>query len=274
MLVTDLDGTLLRSDLTISQRTRDVLGDLTATGIPVVPATARQVRGIKMLADQIPFTGWAITSNGAVVAHLHTGEVLAEATLTEAAQRGFAAAVLAAVPGAVFFGVRNAGTSPAAEAGYQALSVYNDHKRRPSEWEVLSRDELLGLPNNKVAVRHPELPAIELYAIVQALDLPGVTVSHSGAPFLDVTAAGVSKAWGLDRLSEHLGIAADDVVAFGDELNDVAMLTWAGHAVAMPHAGPAVQATADQIAPGNDDDGLARVVEELIMTGRFGTLTT
>lgn len=273
MLVTDLDGTLLRSDLTVSQRTRDVLARLTAAGIPVVPATARQVRGINMLVDQIPFAGWAITSNGAVVVHLHTGEVLAEATLTEQVQRAFASAVLDAAPDTVFFGVRDAGTSAAAEAGYQSLSRYNDHKRHPSEWEVMDRDALLGLPNNKVAIRHPDLPVLELHQIVRALDLPEVTVSHSGAPFLDVTAAGVSKAWGLNRLGAYLGITPDEVVAFGDELNDVSMLTLAGHAVAMQHAGPAVRAIADRIAPDNDDDGLAQVVDDLITAGWFGALT-
>ena len=60
------------------------------------------------------------------------------------------------------------------------------------------------------------------------------------------------------------------MIAFGDELNDVSMLTWAGHAVAIDHAGPQVQAVADRIAPSNDDDGLAQVLEELITAGAFG----
>lgn len=270
MVATDLDGTLLRSDLTVSRRTRDVLGRLTDAGVAVVPATARQVRGIQMLQDQVRFTGWAISSNGAVVVHVDTGEVLAEATLSAADQHGFAEAVLAAAPGTAFFGVRDAGTTPAAEPAYRDLAVYADHKRHPAEWEVLDRARLLDLPSNKIAIRHPDIPVAELLRIVLTLDLPQVTITHSGAPFLDVTAAGVSKAWGLARLGDHLGIEPAEVIAFGDELNDVSMLTWAGHAVAMDHAGPPVRAVADRVAPGNDDDGLARVLEELITAGWFG----
>lgn len=270
MVATDLDGTLLRTDLTVSQRTRDVLARLNEAGVAVVPATARQVRSVRTLEDQVRFTGWAITSNGAVVVHVGTGEVLAQATLSPADQRAFADAVLAAAPGTVFFGVRDAGTSAAAEVGYRDLAAYADHKRHPADWEVMDRDRLLELPHNKVAIRHPDLPVTELLRIVLGLDLPQVTIAHSGAPFLDVTAAGVSKAWGLARLGDHLGIAPAEVIAFGDELNDVSMLTWAGHAVAIDHAGPQVWAVADQIAPGNDEDGLAQVLEELIAAGRFG----
>ena len=196
MVATDLDGTLLRSDLTVSQRTRDVLGRLTAAGVVVVPATARQVRGIQMLQDEVRFTGWAISSNGAVVVHVATGEVLAEATLSAADQHALADLVLAAAPGTVFFGVRDAGTTPAAELGYRDLAVYADHKRNPAEWEVLDRAQLLDLPSNKIAIRHPDLPVTELLQIVVGLDLPQVTIAHSGAPFLDITAAGVSKAGG------------------------------------------------------------------------------
>lgn len=269
MVATDLDGTLLRSDLTVSQRTRDVLAELEALGIPVVPATARQVTGVRMLQDQVQFPSWVVTSNGAVVADLRTGDHLAEATLTEEAQRAFADSVLEAAPGAVFFGVRNAGTQPAAERAYQAISVFDDHKRDPADWEVLTRDELLAQANNKVAVRHPDLPALELYALISKLEIPDVTVTNSGAPFLDVSAAGVSKAWGLTKITDHLGISPDEVVAFGDALNDIAMLAWAGHAVAMDHAGREVKAVADEIAPSNDDDGLAQVLEKLIMDGQF-----
>lgn len=127
MVVSDLDGTLLRSDLTVGGRTRAVLTRLETDGAWVVPATARQVRGIEMLVDQISFSGRAICSNGAVVTHLRTGQVLAEATSDAAAQRVFAGRVLAAVPGTVFFGVRDAGTSAAAEPGYRALALFNDH---------------------------------------------------------------------------------------------------------------------------------------------------
>ncbi|MGW9157307.1 HAD family hydrolase [Microbacterium sp. NPDC055665] len=75
---------------------------------------------------------------------------------------------------------------------------------------------------------------------------------------------GVTKATGLARLCEHLGIGRADVVAFGDALNDVEMLRWAGRGVAMAHAEPVVQAAADETTASNDDDGVAQVIERLL----------
>jgi len=79
-----------------------------------------------------------------------------------------------------------------------------------------------------------------------------------------VLPAGVSKAWGLERLRLHLGVNPKDTLAFGDELNDLAMLRWAGHAVAMPAAPAEVKAAADTIAPaGPEEDGVAQVINGL-----------
>lgn len=196
--------------------------------------------------------------------------MLVEATLDEAAQRAFADRALAAVPGTVFFGVRDAGTSAAAEAGYRALALLNDHKRNPAEWDLVSRDELLGLPNNKIAIRHPDLRVDELHQIVRTLDLSDVTSRTPAHPSSTSPRPGCPRRGGLARLCEHLGLGADEVIAFGDELNDVEMLSWAGYAVAIQQAGPAVRGVADRIAPGNDDDGLAQVLEGLVADGRFG----
>ncbi|MGI0504296.1 HAD-IIB family hydrolase, partial [Burkholderia sp. ZZQ-2] len=73
-----------------------------------------------------------------------------------------------------------------------------------------------------------------------------------GAPFVEVMAEGVTKATGLARLCEHLGIDRADVVAFGDALNDVEMLRWAGHGVAMADAEPLVHDAADETTASND----------------------
>ena len=77
-------------------------------------------------------------------------------------------------------------------------------------------------------------------------------------------ADGVTKATGLARLCEHLEIERRDVIAFGDALNDVEMLRWAGHGVAMAGAADVVQDAADETTASNDDDGVARVIERVL----------
>ncbi|WP_331715508.1 HAD-IIB family hydrolase [Tessaracoccus coleopterorum] len=92
-------------------------------------------------------------------------------------------------------------------------------------------------------------------------------MSTSGAPFLEVAAGGVNKATGLEKLCGRLGIDRSEVIAFGDNNNDVEMLGWVGHGVAMGNALPEVAGLADEVTLSNDEDGVALVVERLAAAG-------
>ena len=82
----------------------------------------------------------------------------------------------------------------------------------------------------------------------------------SASSLLEISAAGVTKASTLAVLCDELGIAPEEVVAFGDMPNDIAMLDWAGGSYAMADAHPTVVEAADHVAPRNDEDGVARVL--------------
>jgi hypothetical protein len=90
-----------------------------------------------------------------------------------------------------------------------------------------------------------------------------VTHSNSAGDLLEISAAGVSKASALAALCAQRDIPAERVIAFGDMPNDLSMLRWAGHAVAVGGSHPDVLAAADEVAPGNDDDGVARVLARM-----------
>ena len=79
-----------------------------------------------------------------------------------------------------------------------------------------------------------------------------------------MSARGVTKASTLAMLCEEQGIAADEVLALGDMPNDLPMLAWAGTSYAMANAHPSVREAADHVAPANDDDGVAQVIEALL----------
>ena len=89
----------------------------------------------------------------------------------------------------------------------------------------------------------------------------------SGSGLVELTALGVTKAAGLTWLCERLGVPAQDVVAFGDMPNDVPMLAWAGRAVAVANAHPAVKAVADEVTGSNDEDGVARWLDAAVPAG-------
>ncbi|TSA84693.1 HAD family phosphatase [Deinococcus detaillensis] len=264
LIATDLDGTLLRSDLSVSERTRRALDRARAAGIHTVPVTARQPHGVKMIAEQAGFNEYALCGNGAHGVHLATGETLFEAHVTQAAQRALAEALSAQVPDVLFVSVRDGGTTFVAQQGYAEIAHFEDHKRDPGTMGSAGLAEVLALPSLKFIVRHATLTPRELLTQVQALNLSGFAATHSGAPFLEILAEGVSKAWGLTRLCGRLGIDASEVLAFGDALNDAEMLSWAGRGVAMANAEEEALAAADEVTLSNDEDGLAAVLERLL----------
>jgi hydroxymethylpyrimidine pyrophosphatase-like HAD family hydrolase len=81
---------------------------------------------------------------------------------------------------------------------------------------------------------------------------------------VEISAAGVTKAWALERLCDRLGVHREEVVAVGDMENDLAMLAWAGHAVAVANAQQNVLDAADEVTASNLDDGVAQVLERLV----------
>jgi hypothetical protein len=90
-------------------------------------------------------------------------------------------------------------------------------------------------------------------------------VTHSGGPFVEISATGVDKAMALGELCATLGVSAAEVVAFGDMPNDVPMLRWAGLGVAVANAHPDALAAADDLTASNAEDGVALALERLIV---------
>ncbi len=116
----------------------------------------------------------------------------------------------------------------------------------------------------KLLVRHETLDPEEFRDRVIAAvgDIANATWSIPG--LVEISAAGVTKASALVGLCESLGVAASDVVAFGDMPNDIAMLEWAGTSYAVANAHESVLAIADHVAPSYDEEGVAQVMEELL----------
>lgn len=264
LIASDLDGTLLRDDLSVSPRTRRALDAARAAGIHVVPVTARQPVGVRRIAQGAGFDGWALCSNGALGIHLTTGEVLFERHLAPEMQRALAEAIRQQVPGTVFASIREAGEGFYAQGEYADLASETDHKRDPATMGRYSLDEVLSAPSLKFVLRHPEVSPPELLVAVRALGLTGFHATHSGAAFVEVAAEGITKVAGLALLCENLGVAQADTLAFGDAPNDAEMLAWAGRGVAMGNAHPEARAAADEVTLSNEEDGVAVVIERAL----------
>ncbi|MDI9928363.1 HAD-IIB family hydrolase [Rhodococcus sp. IEGM 1341] len=264
VVATDLDGTLLRSDRTVSARTAAAMAAADAAGIRVVWASARARHSIDELAASCGFRGTAIGANGAVVLDLSDGFPAIVGTRSVPAETVASAksVVRALVPGVAFATV--GATRFVAEARYAELCVFADHHRQPREMELSEHGLSVNVePTVKIVARHSDTTSEELYELVAAVGVDGVELTHSGAPYIEMSAAGVSKASALQELCEQWGISAGSVAAVGDARNDLPMLTWAGTALCPSNAAEPVRSVVDRVLESNDDDAVARYLEEL-----------
>ncbi len=255
LIATDLDGTLLRSDGTVSERTRRSITRAREAGIAIVLVTARPPRILRLLAREAGVTGLAICCNGAIVYDLSTEAIVAHTPLASAVAQRLVAALRVAVPDVCFAverGVR-AGHDPR----YAALCpIADDHPSLIADALTLCAEDA-----TKLLVHHPVMPLPDLLRITRAIAGDAAVVTHSSTLFVEVSAAGVTKATALERMCAQLGVDAARVVACGDMPNDLPMLHWAWHSVAVANAHPDVLAAVAEVALSNDEDGVARVLE-------------
>jgi Cof subfamily protein (haloacid dehalogenase superfamily) len=264
LVATDLDGTLLRADKSVSERTARVLDRISAEGRQVVLVTGRPIRWLQQVYEHLPTPVTAVCANGAVVYDpvedvvLRT-DPLAPDLLGEVARR-----LRAKVPGVSFAVEVTDGREMWHEAGY------------PIHWEhghetiraVDAPEELLSAPAVKLLARAgAQDPDAFVKVVAGALEGLAEATHSSYSGLIEISAAGVTKAAGLAWLCSRDGVDSQEVIAFGDMPNDVPMLTWAGRAVAMANAHPAVLEIADEVTLSNEEDGVAAYLENLYPAG-------
>jgi len=262
LVATDLDGTLVRSDRTVSAYTVSVLARLEEAGVPVVFVTGRPLRWARPVFDYVGSHGLAILSNGALVWDVHDDVARLEREIAVETALEVAERIREAVPGSVFAVETARGF--ALEPGFPRGPILEQ-----SQSPVGRLAELIDAPVFKLLAKHEELgpDAFAQAAAAAVADLATVTHSTGNVSLLEISAHGVTKASTLAMVAGELGIGADEVVAFGDMPNDIAMLSWAGTAYAMADAHPEVLACAGQVAPGHDDDGVARTLADIFDLG-------
>lgn len=259
----DIDDTLVGPDGVISAANAAALARLVAAGTRVVLASGRSH------ANMLPFhhalglpPGPIISAQGAVVQESDTGEVR------------FAQAMS---PADVADVTRDGREHGFAVQHYRPSGIHVETRTRWTEYDQARNAEphrhvhdLLttgadgGAPDDVVKMiwlgDHDAIT--DAVAHAHARYDARLTVTRTDPPYLEFSAANVSKATALAAVAEELGVPRAQVVAFGDGNNDAAMLAWAGVGVAMPHARPSAQAAADHIGPEGDlETALARAVE-------------
>lgn len=265
-IATDLDGTLLRTDKTVSARTRAAIDAAEDAGMLFIVATGRPPRWIEPVVEQIGHRGLVVCANGASVFDPASGLLVQRTDLDPDTVRSIIDDVEAAHPRAVI-GVE------------QGMAFAADTSIEHSDFALLESWKLQGMrvgpirsfldqPVTKLIVRLPDDSPLGVAAAVQALVGDRALVTHSTTEsFLELSHPSVHKASTVERLLGEAGIAPAETVAFGDMPNDLELIRWAGLGVAVANGHERLQAEADEVTASNDDDGVALVIERLLAAG-------
>jgi len=258
LIATDLDGTLLRPDGSVSERTRRALSALAEPGIELVFVTARPPRWVDQFADIVGAHGTVICCNGAFVYDVLRRTVIQGHGMPPSTAKAIAADLRAALPGLGLAAELPEGICM--EREYPTLH----QEDIPGDGAYESVDAIHE-PVGKLLARSLQVPEAEFLRRVARVVGGRAEVTCSGFGGLAVIGPlGVTKGSSLAEWCAGRGISASDVWAFGNGPNDLPMLTWAGVSFAVANAHPDVAEAANQCCPSNAEDGVAYVLESLI----------
>ncbi|MEV4944530.1 HAD family hydrolase [Streptomyces sp. NPDC053755] len=259
LVATDLDGTLLRGDESVSERTRDALAAVVAAGAAHIVVTGRSVPWTRHVLDDLGYDGLAVCGQGAQVYHAGEHRLLTSLTL-DRQLAGLALSKVEAEVGPLALAASRDGLDGQVLVGPGYRVLEGALPSVPYE----DPSELWAAPLNKVYIQHPTLSDDELARVTRETVGSLVDVVMAGAGIVEILPLGLSKATGLSLAARRLGVKAAETIAFGDMPNDIPMFAWAARGVAMANAHDELKAVADEVTSSNEDDGIAVVLERLL----------
>lgn len=274
LIALDLDGTLLTSDKKLSDRNRRALEECIRRGIYIVPCTGRTFEGIPSPVREIEGIRYAILTNGAQIQDVKDGKVIEKRGLDweKAVQ------VIDRIKDCTL--MYDSYVDGRGKADRRFLDNLEYYEIRPEICRLIreTRDPIPSLREFLIAER-PSLDKMNIYfkgcdretkqkVRRELAGIQGILVTSSMPNNLEINGEGASKGNAIRILAGRLGIPVSQTMAFGDGENDKSMMEMAGIGVAMENGSPAVKACAGLTAPPNDEDGVAKVIERLILAPR------
>ncbi|MDR0315450.1 MAG: Cof-type HAD-IIB family hydrolase [Treponema sp.] len=269
LLALDLDDTLLRSDLTISWRTRYAIKRAEAAGVTVALASGRIAAAMVHFAKQLGMhrrPGYLICNNGTTIQESHTGNIVYEVRLD---------------PGIALTAFDLADAEGFPVQIYEDDVMYVSRRNEFTEYDqkltglrqivVENFRAMVGGGCHKLLIPGDSALLAHLQTLIRTYLEGDITMFTSKPYFLEILPALTDKGTALEKVAGLLGIGQEETVAVGDSMNDEAMLRWAGTGVAMINGDERIKSAADIITErNNDNDGVARFIEQYILKGGLG----
>lgn len=265
LVALDLDDTLLRSDLSISVRTRSALKKALARGVIVAFATGRVADALSNYVKSLGLhrkRGYLICGNGTLVLDSRTGEIFDETWLP--AKAALAAFDLVDAEGfsAQIYDGKNIIVSRQNEFSDADEKLTGMKQIIPEDFRAFLAER----GAHKIVIPADPMLLKPLEEILRNVMGAEITLFTSKPYYLEILPPACDKGTALEKVAKKLGIAREDVMAFGDSMNDEAMIRWAGLGVAMCNGDERIKRIASLVTEkSNDEDGIALVIERYVL---------
>ena len=261
LLALDLDDTLLRSDLSISYRTRNAIKRTEQAGVTIALASGRIPKAMDRFSRLLGLhkrPGYLVCNNGALIQESHTGSVIHETRIEP--KIALAVCELADAEG---FPVQ------VYENDIMYVSRQNEYSKFDEKLtglrQVVAENfrAMVGAGCYKLIIPGDPMLLAPLESLIRTYLEKHVTLFASRPYFLEIMPPETDKGTALAKIAETMGIGAEETMAIGDSMNDEAMIRWAGIGVAMVNGDERIKTIADIVTEDtNDDDGVAGIIDK------------
>jgi hypothetical protein len=270
LIVSDLDGTLLRDDHTLSEYTKAVIHKVSDQGIDFMLATGRIFGGARQFAKELKLNTPILACNGALIKEaagkLLYGKPIQEEALIEIFRLLTDRNYYFHSYGEESFYTKKFGNS------LTAFYAFNDDLPEEDRFPMVEIDpmDLIGKdPIYKVLTRcEGEEERNALFSSLS--EIAGASVTISWYNTFDICADEVSKASAIERYAKKKGIHPSEIICFGDNFNDMDMLQYAGLGIAVENGVKELKEAADYVTANNNEDGVAKAIERFVLNPRIG----
>ena len=273
LVAIDMDGTLLKEDKSISDRTKKAIKDAKSKGVTVVLATGRPIEGVsKTLKELNMYTDkdYVLSYNGSLVQKTKSKEVISKVSL-----KGEDYHYLKKLSDEFNINIH-------AFSEKKGLVTPKNSKYTEVEAEINNIDiniiDMSEIENDDVIIKimmidEPEILGAAIEKLPEEV-YKKYTVVRSTPYFLEFLNKDANKGVGVELLAKHLGVKQEEIITLGDADNDLHMIEYAGLGIAMGNAFDSVKKIANYITDTNENDGVAKAIEKFVLGSDPDTFIT
>ena len=286
LVAIDLDGTMLNRYGIVTEKTKQVIEQVQKNQIEVIIASGRPIDSIKTIAKEIKSENYFISGNGAILYDIKKDEILYENTLKKTKVLDI---IKICEENSIFYNIYTEKEIISKTLNYNVLYYYKENLNKDEENKthinivediydyILNRDEKIikiTICDNNQTIFNSIIRRLNEIGEIEVLDVSHMsrkTIKQGTEDiaieyfYTEISAKNVNKWNALEFLAEKMNVKKEEIITIGDNINDKKMIECAGLGIAMQNGAPDVQKIADYITESNDNDGVAKALETVLL---------